>query len=71
MKCIACDVLLNDFESTRKYEDTNEYVDLCGKCFDTLELHPDERHDLEGEGEHWVPDDPKQVAREDFYEDEV
>jgi hypothetical protein len=32
MRCKACDCLLSDFESTRKYSDMT-YVDLCTKCF--------------------------------------
>ena len=32
MRCIACDRALNDFESTRKYED-GSFVDLCNHCF--------------------------------------
>ena len=36
MRCRACDVLLNDFESTRKivYEDGKvDYPDLCNVCY--------------------------------------
>lgn len=36
MRCKACDVLLNDFETTRKIvlEDSKiEYPDLCNTCF--------------------------------------
>lgn len=32
MRCISCDCNLNDYESTRKYED-GTYVDMCGRCF--------------------------------------
>lgn len=37
MHCRACDCLLSDFESTRKYED-NTYVDLCNHCFSESDL---------------------------------
>ena len=32
MKCRSCDCILNDFESTRTY-DEGVYVDLCNDCF--------------------------------------
>lgn len=33
MKCLSCDVPLNDRESTRKYKNTGEFLDLCDNCF--------------------------------------
>lgn len=33
MRCKACNVSLNDFESTRKSKNTGEYLDLCNTCF--------------------------------------
>jgi hypothetical protein len=33
MKCLSCDKILSDFEATRKYTDTTDFVDLCNKCF--------------------------------------
>lgn len=32
MRCRACDVELNDIESTRKDPQTGEFYDLCGGC---------------------------------------
>ena len=32
MRCLACDVALNEFEATRKYPGTKNYVDLCNTC---------------------------------------
>lgn len=32
MRCVICDVLLSDFEATRKHADTGEYLDTCCKC---------------------------------------
>lgn len=50
MRCKACDVILSDFEATRKYAGTNEYCDLCNDCLgksDVLEvLTVVERDDL-------------------------
>lgn len=33
MRCQACDILLSDYESTRKNITTGEYIDLCNKCY--------------------------------------
>ena len=48
MHCLACDVILNDFEATRKSESTGEYIDLCNKCFGTIadDIDVNERMDL-------------------------
>jgi hypothetical protein len=36
MRCTICDVLLNEFESTKKYAQwhalAGEYLDICSKC---------------------------------------
>lgn len=32
MRCRVCNVLLSDFESTRRNADTGEYLDTCCKC---------------------------------------
>jgi hypothetical protein len=36
MRCKACNVLLTDYETTRKSLVTNEYFDLCNNCFKTI-----------------------------------
>lgn len=33
MRCKACNVALNDIDSTRKSTATGEYYDLCGVCY--------------------------------------
>ena len=33
MRCLGCNTSLSDFESTRKYADSGEFVDLCNFCF--------------------------------------
>lgn len=33
MRCISCNVVLSDFEATRKHSETNEYIDMCNHCF--------------------------------------
>ena len=51
MRCLACNKVLNDFESTRKSARTGEYVDLCNHCFHDVESDIDslEREDLRDE----------------------
>jgi len=33
-RCRACDVILNEYEMTRKYPVSGEYYDLCSSCSD-------------------------------------
>ena len=51
MRCLACNKVLNDFESTRKSATTGEYVDLCNHCFHDVEfdINSLEREDLRNE----------------------
>lgn len=37
MKCLACDVVLNDKEATRKSPHSGMFYDLCDDCFSTIE----------------------------------
>ena len=73
MRCCACNRLLNDFESTRKSKTTGEYLDLCNKCFGTVQqdLATDIRSDLP---EDEVPDDELDFgeldSQIDWYNDE-
>ena len=32
MRCAACDVLLNDYDTSIKSDVTDKYLDLCGRC---------------------------------------
>ncbi len=56
MRCTCCDRLLNEFESTRKSKTTGEYLDMCNKCYSTIQsdLASDVRQDL---SECDVPDE--------------
>lgn len=56
MRCSCCDRLLNDFESTRKSKVTGEYLDMCNKCYSTVQqdLATTSRNDLP---EDEVPDE--------------
>jgi hypothetical protein len=48
MHCLACDRILTDFEATRKSSTTDEFIDLCNKCFKTIsdDVKVSERDDL-------------------------
>jgi len=56
MRCTCCNVVLNDFESTRKNKATGEYLDTCNKCASFVEdaIETIDRSDL---SESEVPDD--------------
>ena len=32
MRCLSCNKILSAFEATRKFADSEAYVDLCNKC---------------------------------------
>ena len=51
MRCLACNKLLSDFESTRKSSETGEFLDLCNYCYSTISktTHAEEREDLRDE----------------------
>jgi len=36
MRCLACNGVLNDRESTRREITTKEFVDLCDSCFEIV-----------------------------------
>jgi hypothetical protein len=36
MRCVCCDKALNDFEATRRSTVTNEFLDMCNKCYLTI-----------------------------------
>lgn len=47
MRCLACNCQLTDAESTRKYATSGQFVDLCDRCFSTVE---DDIPTIEGNG---------------------
>lgn len=51
MRCLSCNCVLTDYESTRKSAHTNDYIDLCNRCFSSVEDDMDtvDRPDLEHE----------------------
>lgn len=36
MRCLSCNCILSDFESTRKSVNTNSYIDMCNRCYYTI-----------------------------------
>ncbi len=45
MRCLSCNQILNEYESTRKYKNTQTYIDLCSVCFNMSDLMPSEVSD--------------------------
>jgi len=47
MRCMSCNELMNDYEATRRYRSTNEYLDLCRYCSSHVsEIEIDDRAEL-------------------------
>jgi len=67
MKCIACDVILSDFESTRKEVKYGTFLDMCNRCLvrSDATMETTERYDLyngefdagESEMQNLLPED--------------
>ena len=58
MRCLSCDKILNDYESTRKSAVTGEYIDLCNHCYSTIkdQVYSKERVDLLTESDSYETD---------------
>jgi hypothetical protein len=53
MRCISCNDLLSDYETTRKYRSTGVFLDLCSGCSSYVsEIEIEARRDLK-----WLIDD--------------
>jgi hypothetical protein len=67
MKCLCCDAILTDYESTRKHAETGQYLDLCGECLSVIHSEVSfptiERPDLLGS------DDVLDSDNEDYFTD--
>lgn len=51
MRCCCCDTKLTDFESTRKSAVTGDYLDMCNKCIQGLNISTQDRGDLQSGSE--------------------
>ena len=47
MKCSCCDRFLSDYESTLRHAVTQEFMDICQKCLEDLDIPVIGRPDLE------------------------
>lgn len=69
MKCLCCDKLLTDYESTRKHAVTGIFIDLCQQCFKSVQadahLPTKDRKDLISE------DDIDDSAEDDTDKDHI
>jgi len=36
MRCKACNKELTDYESTRRAAESNEFIDLCNDCYNSI-----------------------------------
>ena len=36
MRCLACQRILSDFEATRRYSESQEFLDLCDSCYECV-----------------------------------
>lgn len=51
MRCLSCDARLTDFEATRRGLNTDEFIDLCNRCYSSIkeDVLTVDRSDLEEE----------------------
>lgn len=59
MRCLCCNEILNDFESTRKSAYNKQFLDMCNKCYGEVEndIPSDVRLDLMHQSDTFMPDD--------------
>jgi hypothetical protein len=46
MRCLCCNKALNDYESTLRHAVSGDFLDMCRKCLDGLEIPVRGRKDL-------------------------
>ena len=39
MRCLSCNKMLSDYEATRKYKGSKQFIDLCNLCFSLSDLN--------------------------------
>jgi protein-arginine kinase activator protein McsA len=64
MRCLSCNKNLTDFESTRKFASTGEFLDLCNRCYSDIQDDVDTivRPELQ---------ENEEVDEDDFDEDRI
>lgn len=67
MRCLSCNRALTDFEATRKYANTSEFIDLCNSCYADIQhdITAVEREDLRDEESFNDPDDDFDIDDEE------
>lgn len=55
MRCTCCNQLLNTQESTRRFKESNSFVDMCNRCLDTIS---DEVDVTDGNSDYREEEDP-------------
>ena len=46
MRCISCNTILDDDETSTKFTGSTEYVDLCYSCLETTDIFEDDEEDF-------------------------
>ena len=47
MRCVACDKIMTDYELTKKFSSSGEFVDMCNECSDLEEIRDVEHGTLD------------------------
>lgn len=79
MRCLSCNVILNDTETTRKSVVTGDYLDLCNRCLGTIDedvlyIEPDDLFgylENETDNELIIPDKYDEVLDYQIMEDSL
>lgn len=68
MRCVTCNKLLTDYESTRKVVNTGAYLDMCQDCYNSLDIPPAtvDRKDLLHEADIVDFDDLSDIDYQDY-----
>lgn len=66
MRCVCCNRNLNDYESTLKGALSGDYLDMCMKCLDGLDIEVVGRNDLSPYEEVDASDDEYYDIEDDY-----
>jgi hypothetical protein len=56
VRCVACNVILEEVEMVRRGIDSGEFIDLCTQCCAAAGIVPNDRLDLISESDSYVID---------------
>ena len=57
MRCKDCNIILSDFEATRRNKISRAFVDLCNACYGNNYQAVIVRHDLASDGDDYAYDE--------------